>query len=286
MRQGELGRRYTVNGAEHAWDTRAREWFADFLLELDRQSGFAVDTRFPKLLARGVPAVLEEIKTLGSDYVRGLYFQRLLERANLSPSQLRQTLEVAGHDVRSDYELARILVGASDRYGLRDEDTRAAYINAVNSLSSDYERNRALHALLSRSDLSPREASAILQSASALTTDSELARTLVAMTDKKLISPALHPLYLEDAGKISSDYERARVILALLGTGKLPNNEVAQVIGLAGNIKSDYERSRVLIAVADAYDLGDDARDAYLKAARSISAEYERGRALAALRAR
>jgi len=285
-RQGELDRRYTVNGAERSWDARAQSWFADFLIELDRQTGFAVDTRFPKLLARGVPAVLDEIEQLGGDYVRGLYFQRLIDRARLSPSQVRQTLELAGRDVRSDYELARILVAVSDRYGLPDEDTRAVFLKAVNALSSDYERNRTLQALLSRSDLSPREASAVLQSASALKSDYELARTLVLMTDKKLVTPSLRAPYLDDVAKIASDYERARVIIALLGTGKLSNNEVGQVIGLASTIKSDYERSRVLVAVAGAYDLGDEARDSYVKAARSISSEYERGRALAALRDR
>ena len=284
--QGELDRRYTVNGAERSWNARAQEWFADFLVDLDRQTGFAVDVRFPKLLARGVPAVLDEIEKLGGDYARGLYFQRLIERAKLSPSQVRQTLELAGRDMRSDYELARTLIAVSDRYGLPDEDTRAVYLKAVNSLSSDYERNRGLQALLSRSDLSPREAPAVLRSASALKSDYELARTLVAMTEKKLMSPSLRPLYLEDVAKISSDYERSRVIIALLGTGKLANNEVGDVIGLASNIKSDYERARVLVAVADTYDLGDDVRDAYLKAARAISSEYERGRALAALRTR
>lgn len=282
----ELDRRYTVDGAERDWNARAQDWFAEFLLELDRQTGFAVDVRFPKLLARGVPAVFDEIENLGGDYVRGLYFQRLIERARLSPSDVRKALELAGSDVRSDYELARILVAVSDKYGLPDEETRAAFLKAVNGLSSDYERNRTLFALLSRSDLSPREASAVLQSASVLKSDYELARTLVAMTEKKLISPSLHGLYLEDAGKLSSDYERARVIVALLGTGKLPSDEVADVIGLAGGIKSDYERARVLVTVADAYDLANGTRDAYVKAARSISSDYERNRALAALRDR
>jgi beta-lactamase regulating signal transducer with metallopeptidase domain len=284
--EGELDRRYTVDGVERPWDDRAQDWFASVLLELDRQTGFAIDLRFPKLLARGVPAVFDEIEKLGGDYVRGLYFQRLIDRATLSPSEVRQTLELAGRDVRSDYELARILVAVSDRYGLPDEDTRAAFLKAVNALSSDYERNRTLFALLSRSDLSPREASAVLQSASALKSDYELARTLVAMTEKKLITPSLHALYLDDAGKISSDYERARVLLALLGTGELSKNEVAEVIALASGIKSDYERARVLVAIAGAYNLGDGARDAYVKAARSISSDYERSRALAALQER
>ena len=284
--QGGLDRRYTVDGAERSWDARARDWFADFLLELDRQTGFAVEIRFPKLLARGVPAVFDEIENLSGDYVRALYFQRLIERANLSPSEVGKTLDLAGRDIRSDYELARTIIAVSDKYGLPDEDIRAAFLKAVNSLSSDYERNRSLFVLLSRSDLSPREASAILQSASVLKSDYELARTLVAMTEKKLISPSLHALYLEDAAKLSSDYERSRVIIALLGTGKLPKNEVAEVIDLASGVKSDYERARVLVTVADAYDLGDTARDAYLKAARSISSQYDRGRALAALRER
>jgi beta-lactamase regulating signal transducer with metallopeptidase domain len=284
--QGELDRRFTVNGAERRWDAGAREWFADFLLALDRQTGFGIDVRFPTLLAHGVPAVFDEIETLGDDYVRGLYFQRLIERAKLTPSQVRETLQLAGRDMHNDYELARILIAVSDRYGLPDEDTRAAFLNAVNSLSNDYERNRALITLLSRSELSPREASQVLQSASALSSDYELARTLVLMIDKKLISSALHPLFLDDAAKLSNDYERARVIVALLGSGKLTNAEVARVIGLTGGINNDYERARVLVAVADGYDLGDEARDSYMKAARSISNDYERGRAMAALKGR
>jgi hypothetical protein len=284
---GGLARRFTVNGAEREWNSEARAWLAGFLLQLDRQTGFAIEARFPKLLAQGgVRAVLEEIALLQGDYVRGLYFQKLIADAKLDPSQVRQVLDLAGGNVKSDYELARVLVAIADRYGLPDEPTRSAFLRAVNTISSDYERNRTLQTLLGRSDLSAGEAAAVLQSASALHSDYELARTLVAMASKRLVTPALRGAYLDDAAKLSSDYERSRTLLALLDTGKLDPADVTRVIALAGAMNSDYERARVLVNIAGSYELDAKTRDAYLKAADDIKSDYERGRTLSALRGR
>jgi hypothetical protein len=51
--------------------------------------------------------------------------------------------------IKSDYERARVLVTVGNAYDLSDE-ARDAYLKAARSISSEYDRGRALAALRTR----------------------------------------------------------------------------------------------------------------------------------------
>src|SRR5262249_10566533 len=117
-----------VNGKQEPFDANAKAWFGGFLLSLERTTGFAADTRVPRLLAAGGPtAVLDEINNLSSDYVRGIYFRKLLEQPNLAPAIVVRIINQAGSQINSDYELARVLMEVSKQYDLLDETSRSAF---------------------------------------------------------------------------------------------------------------------------------------------------------------
>jgi beta-lactamase regulating signal transducer with metallopeptidase domain len=56
---------YKINGKQQPFEGEAKAWFSQFLLALERSTGFSADARVPALLAKGGPnAVLDEISNL------------------------------------------------------------------------------------------------------------------------------------------------------------------------------------------------------------------------------
>jgi hypothetical protein len=281
--RGRLDRSYWVDGREHAWDGEARAWFSDALIDLDRHSGVMVDHRFKSLMSQGGPSrVLEEIPQLSSDYVKGLYFDRLLD-TSLDRPTMRRLIELAGRELDSDYELGKALAKAVDRKALDDPQAHASFLAATDRLESDYEHARVLMMVVSRHDISSAATATALQSAARLSSDYERGRVLAALSEHAPFDLAGERIYLKAASELSSDYARSQALTALLERQKLDATSLSPLLTSIASIESDYYRSGVLVELLGHTKLGAQERELYRKAAQSISSEYYRNRALAAL---
>jgi hypothetical protein len=249
-RSGRIVRTYYVNDREQPWDDTAKRWLASLLIDFDRMTGVGIDYRFPSLFASGgARAVLDESEKMGSDYARGLYLRRLLERQHLTDSEYQRVLDIVARDMHSDYESSRVLRAVAEQTSFSNEGMRTAYFAAVSHLSSDYERSRTLQAVLTKSSVSRETAQAAVRASSSL----------------------------------QSDYERSRVLLTALESRALSGDDYISVIENAARSRSDYEKSRVLLAVAAKGTMSADTRKAYLRAADTIRSDYENRRVLSAL---
>jgi hypothetical protein len=118
--------------------------------------------------------------------------------------------ETAGID--SDYEMAELLQQVPPALAAA---VGQAYIDAIRSIASDYERKRVLSAMARRPGL-----------------DASGVTTVATLTDS-----------------MRSDYERAEVLLVLARNQRLDGPPKDAVVKAAGRIGSEYERGRVLAAV-------------------------------------
>ena len=282
---GSLRRTYTIDGNSAPFDDAARAWFAGFLIELDRHTGFAVESRFPALLAKGVSAVLDEIDQISSDYVRGLYYRKLFTSAKLSSSEVRRAAKTAGATMESDYELGRVLASLAEQYSLADAEVRTAFIEAAGTLESDYERAQLLLVVITKGSVTPEAGRTIVRLAGGMSSDYEKARVLMALGGSRLVDPkTAGPDYLDVVVGMKSDYERGRVLKLILGSGQLSRESLLRVLDVTQSFESDYEAANVLIELATRNPVDGDVRDAYLKAADRLRSDYESQRAKAALR--
>lgn len=282
-RSGELERSYSVDGAERPWDDEARAWLARFLVTLDQGSGMFADQRFPRLMAEGGPArVLREVSDLSSDYVRSVYFRKLIETGPDAPT-VRRVVAQAGREIRSDYELARTLIAAAQHTPLGDAATGAAFLEAANGLESDYEHARVLLVLVERRDLAPALADGAIASAARMDSDYEQARLMIAMARQGHVKPPLQRSYIRATQSIESSYEKGRVLRALLDRESLSGESVGEILLASATISSDYERANVLVRLAGSARMGEEERAAFVESAEGVGSDYERGRALAAL---
>ena len=280
---GALQYEYRVNGRDQSFDAAGRTWLAQALLNMVRTTGFMAEERVDQLLRSGGPnAVIAEVGQLNSDYVRRMYLSKLLDRAELTPAQVKQAMEVAARDISSDYELAQLLIAFANRYPLTDE-TRPLFINASNSIESDYEQRRVLATALAKAALKPADLTAMLGAARNINSDYERAQLLLGISSKYALEPQMRLAYLSAAREISSDYEKGRVFKNLIKQGRLNAAELSQVLEYAASIRSDYEKAQLLMELSS-FDFSDPAlQRAYLNAAEGISSDYEHRRVLTSL---
>ena len=272
---------YKVNGAQQPFEGEAKTWFSQFLLSLERSTGFAAEARVPALLAKGGPtAVLDEISNLQSDYVRGLYFRKLLEQPNLPSPVVQRVIKQAGEQVHSDYELARVLMTVGKQYDLPDEASRTAFLTAANSLKSDYEHSRVLIELLRRPNISKENVSMALNSANSIKSDYEKSRILLSLLDQKSFEQSQLDFYLKLVSSIHSDYEKSRDLLAPMQKYKLAADQINRIMDATTTMSSDYEKSRLLLGLVKQGKFDEAQMTNYLKVVDSMQSDYERSRTL------
>lgn len=279
-----------VNGKiERKWsgltdEAERRKWLASHLLELVRTSGLGVDARVARILKQAGPdGVLQEISRIDSAYAKRLYFQRLLQATPLDSATLARLIAQAGREMKSAYDVTTLLVtGVLPRLNAKDDQARAAYLQAVKGINSDYDRRRALTALIKTGPLTPTAVAQVLDAAGAIRSDYDIASVLTEVVRSNDISGS-RDAFLAAFGTIQSDYDKRRVLTAVAADPKIGDQLLVTLLQAAAHIRSSYDRATLLLSVAGQHKLQGAARDAYLAAARTIPSRYDQDRALAAL---
>ncbi|MEP7382061.1 MAG: M56 family metallopeptidase [Gemmatimonadota bacterium] len=277
---GTLEHRYRVDGDTRIWDTEGKTWFAQVALRLDRLTAWAVDARFPAIMARGgVDAVLAEIDLMEGDYARRIYFTKLASSAQLSSVQLVRVIDSAASRIQSDYEMAELLIAASKQKAF-DDPAQLALARAAARIKSDYEKRRAFSALLAKEGLSSATVGEILAGTKGMDSDYELAELLIDVAGRYAIAPATRRYYLDALGTIQSDYEYRRVLTVIVNRGSLPAEYTSEILAHAGTHLRGYELAELLITLDKSVGRDRTLGLAFLEAADHLDSDYEHGRVL------
>jgi beta-lactamase regulating signal transducer with metallopeptidase domain len=280
---GALERRWLVDGDPRTYDDAARAWLADVLLVLMRRAGFDAEARALRIFEqRGAEGLMQEIEQLRSDYVGGLYYRVLFDRAQLTPAQQGRLIEGAARRIDSDYELGNVLKALAAR-GPLDPGVQRAYVQATGSLDSDYEHRQALDALVRSGDLDQTALDAMLVSARRLDSDYERAELLTATAARYPAGRPIPDSYLAAVSDMDSDYERRRVLDPLLARDRLSPEDRARVLALLADMDSDYERAEILLAVVHGGALDQATRIPFFRAVDAMDSDHERQRVLQAV---
>lgn len=280
--EGELERRWYVDGDQLPFGPESHAWLTDMISVFYRRAGYQATERAERILASdGVNGLLEEIGHIPSDYTARRYYTVLLAQGDLDPEQMRRIVRQLGAEIESDYELASLLVEIAAKHPL-DESVKIAYVEAAGSIDSDYEHRRVLSAILEREDLSQDLADSMLQQATRIDSDYELARLLIDVSERYPGDRRLPGSYLSAARSIESDYELNRVLMNLLERDDLSAANIADLLDMARGIESDYETSRLLTAVLRERGLDESSREPFFALAAEIESDFERRKVLSA----
>ena len=282
-RGGSLEHRYFVNGSERSYEPEGRQWLHDNLPKFVRNTGIGAPRRVARYLKSGGPsAVMAEISRIDSGYVKRIYFSELFNQASLNGEQYRQAMLQASKEVRSDYELATLLISIADRLP-NDEPSRAAYFTAASGISSDYELRRVYSTMLKRGPVSSSVLAGILEHSSTIQSDYELSELLRQIVGQQPLDERTRPVFFKAVSTVQSDYERHRILSAIVRSNAVDAPTLGDALNRAADITSDYEAASFLIEVLKQNGTEGAARAPFFKVVNHIGSSYERGRVLQAL---
>lgn len=280
---GQLQRKYFVNGEARVLDAAGRKWVAGLLLTAVRQGAIDTDKRVRTILRqRGIDGVLEEIGSISGDHARRSYFKSLFRTETLSRSDLLKALEAAGAKLTSDYEKANLLKDNADLF-IGHATLSEPFFEVVSTIKSDYEHRQILSALLKQNNLSEQVLAQMLESLTGISSDYEKANLLKEGATLFLRHASLSRVFFKAISTINSDYEHRQILSSLLKQNRLSESVLTLMLDSLSTISSDHEKATFLLEASGMYTGETRLRTAFLKATETIKSEHERGRVLSAL---
>jgi len=311
---GTLTRTYFVAGLKRPWDEEAKRFLATQLPIMVRQSGIGAESRVKSIFERrGVNGVFEEIDRLGGDYARRLYLVALIDVARFDAASVQPLLQRVGDRMKSDYDRRQVLEHVASTVPL-DRKAAAAYVQAMATMTSDYDQREALSALakgngpavdgdtlapalahmkssydkrmvleqmIARDGLSTDGKRIVLAAVADLSGQYDRRQVLTAYIARFGVEPALREPFFATVRSISSNYDRREALTALAKKGSAGPGMQDAVLDVVAHMTSDYDRAEVLLAFVPVVDAA--TRPAFVSAAESIKSSHDQNRVLAAL---
>lgn len=239
-------REYRVDGKPHAFDADAKAWLATAIPEMYRLTAIDADARIKRLLAQGgVPRVLGEIRLMRADYARATYIVKL-----------------SGATAFADADMA-------------------ALVATTAKIDSDFEKRRAMGALLSQARIAPANQAALLAAAGRIDSDFERSEWLSSAAAKLPIDAGNAAPWQAALVGVDSDFERRRALQAMIEQGQPRAAAVSLALQSAKGMGSDFELRSLLETAAESDAMVTDAD--YFAAVDAIDSDFEHREALLAL---
>lgn len=280
-RHGTLTRSLRRDGVEVQLDAAGKQWLAEALPRMFRESGFDARARVARLVASGGPArVLAEVDLATNDHAKAAHLGELLAAAELDSEQAtlalasaskigssaalhsalshalgthpldapRSTLllQIAGQ-IDSDSELAELLIEAAARL---PDTAHRAWVATAGEIDSDFELGRAIEAGFERAEGdAPFTAELLALAGRSMDSSSELASVLERVAPRAT-DPAIAAAYLAALRSIDSDHERSGALLAVIDATTLDPSTLETALDVTAGIGSTSERRNALKALA------------------------------------
>ncbi len=311
---------YWYEGDERAFDAQARQWLAEVMPLVWRETGLQAEARVERIReSRGDEGVLNEVALIESDFVRKTYFSHLFKIAKLDDADLERAMSLAA-DIGSDFELSHVLSTMVRTQELDSEALWLDYFASSNSIGSDFEMAKTMLNVLPQLPSSEAINQAYFVAAESIGSDFEMAKVLIAYLERKAdetvnvqnlfamakdigsdfelakvmmaanqhidqsnASDEVFSAYLDLATHIGSDFEMKKVYADLLKHDLQERHLERMIEAAAEHIGSDFELASLLLSITEKQRVNDSIKARIKAAARSIGSQYERNRVLAAI---
>ncbi len=249
-RNGNLIKKYYEGRSEKDFNPDGKEWLAEVLQEVVRNTTLAAEARVNRFYSKGgANAVLAEIGRIESDYVNAAYFKLLLEK-KLSNDELVKTIEVAGKEIDSDYYLASILESNQKAF-LSNSETISAYIGAAKSIESDHYTTSVLKKVINDKNITDSQMESLLEISKDVKSDHYMTQILTEVMDNRELNSQNISRIISLSKDIQSDHYKTQVLKKVINDKGLPNSAYDAFLGTLGDINSDHYISEVIRELLD-----------------------------------
>jgi hypothetical protein len=244
--------------------------------------GFDAQGRMDRLYRKGgYPALLAETDSMRGDYVKGLYFGRLLGMDTIPPGDMANIVKKIGFSLSSDHEKERLLTLVGTTY-LKNDSIVGFYLDDVAGINSDYEKSLTLTYFL-QYPLPVQRYVRTLDVAKTINGDFERSKVLAAVIDKGLVEGAPFDSLLAVIGGMGGDFEKGKLLTSISRVEVREPQSWVALIGASSQLNGDNEKGNVLIEIAHRLPRTDSLRAVYTAAARTVHSDHDYGRVMRAM---
>ncbi len=302
-----LKREYYEGRTAIPYEPEGRKWLAEIMPELIRSTTIGAESRVHRFYRQGgVNAVLREISSMESDYVRYHYANILMKVPAITTKDYAPIINSIAGGMDSDHYLTEFLQSGMDKF-LSTKESADALFAATRKMESDHYKTQIIKEALRTQAASPEAIRSILAASSQIesdhyktevltslmrqpnlsdpvvnemiattrTIDSDHYRTVVLTKalGYKGLSGASYQKVLESVRDIESDHYKTEVLKKLL-ENKLPTEQVFTLVDLSTSIDSDHYLSIVFSEVLEGQDLNDEAFKRLIDRAADVDSDH------------
>jgi len=272
---GELNYKYNEGFKQKDFDPHGKEWLAEILLDVVRQTGIDAKGRATRFYNRGgIDEVINEMHIISSSYVNRKYFDALFQM-NLKDAEITKSIESIPDVLSSNYETAELLI-SNRKILLQNETMQIAFLHAVKELSSSYETKRVLQAsrnflLLDKESISNE----YFETINEMSSNYEKAEVITNLLKKRELNSAIAYHLFNSMESFSSNYEIKRVMNSIPPMELSDQRTIHSFFAATGNLSSNYELKKVLTYALSTHHFSNEAFLAFIRSLNEFSSNYE-----------
>lgn len=242
---GKLNKHYYVGWSEKNFYPDGKEWLAEVLPKVIRTTTIGAESRVNRFYKKGgVNAVLNEINRLKSDYVRGVYYNLLLDK-NIPDKDLQKIITSVGDNIKSDYYLTSILSKNQKRF-LSNPRSTAAYIEATKNISSDYYMASVLSKAIKSNEIDDEQLGKLIVISKNINSDYYLSSILTSILNSRKLNKVNMERIMQLSNTISTDYYKTSVLKKALKKNNLSKENYETFISSMDDVGSDYYQTSII----------------------------------------
>ena len=274
---GRLTRNYKVNGRRVDVSEIDREWLADVIARIVRETGVDAERRVGRILARdGVNGVLDEVDLIESSSSKTRYLIHLFEQADMSGGELDRAASLA-QSIPSSGDKSRFLMASAENF-LTVEGSEDTYFDILRGVPSSGDKTRVLIHLVDEELLAHGGAYALaIDAAGTIPSSGDRSRFLIKAAPEYI--DEAREAYFRAVSGIPSSGDKTRVLTSLVENEVLHDREAYMAaLEAARSIQSSGDRARFLSAAAPMFV--EEASEAYFDAVNGIPSSGDHARVL------
>lgn len=230
------------------FEPAGRKWMAEILPELVRSTTIGAESRVDRFFKNGgAPAVVAEIESLESNFVKS-HYANLLMKQSVHPKDYPRIIDRIARTMDSNYYLAGFLKNNMGKFMKSDEALEAAF-RATNDMDSDHYKTEVIKTGLGTEAVSLNAVKVIMRSAGSMDSDHYKTEVLTSLLKQDNLNDDIIGEMINTTKSIDSDYYRSVVLNRALSKNGLSNVSFQKALESIKDIDSDHYKSEVLVSM-------------------------------------
>lgn len=249
-----------------------RQWLGEILPEIVRSTTIAAESRVNRIYRKnGVDGVVDEIRTIESDYVRA-HYANVLVKVNMPSQNIPVVISQVCKIMDSDHYKTEFLSDNMKLF-LSSREATAAVFSAVRDIDSDHYKTEVIKEALRSGPASLESVKIALQATADMSSDHYKTEILSSLLKQDNLTDAVVAEMIGATKSMDSDHYRTVVMKKALAKPGLSALSYQRVLESVKEMDSDHYKTEVLTDLLD-NSLTPDIQTILITATSSIESDH------------